>query len=118
MTGMGGYEQEVALIYDFVGLDSELATALLLRPAEIDIEEERRLHAAGLGMAEAEDDEGNVCLMTYVRQENHIVVRALQALAEAEDLNVVPIGTHNEAIDCIRSGEKFGVLDLFVAMQV
>jgi hypothetical protein len=110
------FEQEVGVIYDFLG--DVYPDSQIMRPYEEgDIDELFRLHQAGFGLAEVIRADGETDIVTYIRDEDAISVRAIVAIADAENNGELELGSHVLALDSIKFGMPFPILDFFIQSQ-
>lgn len=114
--GFSPFEQEIARIYDFLG---DVFPYALMRPAVIDPEDELRISMAGLGIAEIypSDDDGEPFYATYIRDHTNPVVTALSHISAAENHDLIPPGSHDQAIDALILGLP-GPLDDYIPRQI
>ncbi len=113
MSGLSERDKEIGIIYNFLG--NEFPRALMSPSDDLDIDDELRLHATGLGLARINED-GNIFTATYVRDHEHPAVIALRGISAAEIHGLIPEGSHDQAIDAVLLGLP-GPLDEFIARQ-
>lgn len=109
------HEQEINRIYDF--LEDVYPDAWLMQPAtEVDPEELLRMHEAGFGLADVAYANGESDIATYIRDPDNVIAKAIVAMAAAENADEIPEGSHALAIDSIKFGMPFPLLDTFVQL--
>lgn len=114
--GFDPYDREIVRIYDFLG---DTFPNALMKPAVLDADDELRIFQAGIGVAEVyiDDQDEEPLLATYIREPHNPVVIALGHIAAAENHDLIPLGSHDAAIDALLLGLP-GPLDDYISGQI